>query len=703
MKCRFSLTVFKALLAIGIAGGAFAGSSPDELAEQVTIRRDAYGVPHVLAETEEAAAFGYGYAAAEDHPHDIALIYLRSQGREAEIFGKDFAENDLIMKRLRVSESAQHIYDEAPPWWQRYLDAYAAGYNRYLAQHPEKFSEWAAPISGVDVVAHGHRTIIIGFCSNLGQIRRIGSNNAARVDDDQTRGSNMWAINKDRSESGKALLLGNPHLDWAEEMLFHEVHLTVPGQINMMGATLVGFPGPALGWNGHFGWSHTVNPHDCDDVYELTQNPENPLEYMYEGRGVPAESQEIAIKVKTEDGVQEHMETVFWTHYGPVVKQVGDKIYAYRSPNLQGTQMMLQWYLMAKSKNLAEFRRALDMQALPMFNIAYADVDGNCFYIFNGRFPDRPAGYNWSGVVPGGTKDSEWYGILPQSRLPQLLNPAGGYVQNSNSAPWYTNLEQIIDRTQYPAELSPNMNSLRTRHGLELIASEEKLSLNEIKQLKFSMKLLAADRVKDDLVKIARDQTVDGVDLNEAVAVLEAWDNTVSHDSVGSVLFGLFVDQYSDKARRAYAVDWDEQQPATTPRGLGDKEAAVSALAAAVKQMNEKFGKLDVVWGDVFRLRKGDVDVPIGGGGSDLGAFRIIDFHETEDGKYVADGGDSYVFAVEFTQPPTAYSVMAYSQSNDPESPHYADQAELFANNGFKRAWFTEEDIKAHTERAYRP
>lgn len=700
--CAFTLLVVIASNLLQIA--AFAGKTPDELSEQVTIRRDEYGVPHILAETEEAAAFGYGYAAAEDHPHDIALIYLRSQGRAAEVFGKDAAESDLILQRFRVGEVAQRVYDDAPPWWQRFLDAYAAGYNRYLEQKPEKFPEWATPISGVDVLAHGHRALILGFCSNLGQIRRIGNGDArAEAPPAEERGSNMWAINKERSETGNALLLGNPHLNWAEEMLFHEAHITVPGEINFMGATLIGFPGPALGWNDHLGWSHTVNPHDCDDIYELTLNPENPGEYMYEGRGVPLERERVTIKVKTENGIVEHSEDSYWSHYGPIVKHIGDKIYAYRSPNLQGMPMLQQWYMMTKAESFEEFRRVLDMQALPMFNIAYADTDGNCYHIFNGRFPDRPAGYDWSGVVPGGTKASEWYSILPESRLPQLLNPKGGYVQNSNSAPWYTNLNAVLDRSEYPADLCENTNSLRTQHGLELIAGEEKFTLDEIKALKYSMKLLAADRVKQNLVNIARDRTADGVDLNEAVEILEAWDNTVARDSVGSILFVHFVDQYEEMAKPVYAVNWDENHPASTPHGIGDPQAALKALAAAVKEMNEKYGTLRVPWGEVYRLRKGDVDIPIGGLTGEYGAFRIIGYKEADDGKQIAAGGDSYVFAVEFTQPPMAYSVLAYSQSNDPESPHFADQAEIFADSQFKRAWFTEDEIEKHTKREYRP
>jgi acyl-homoserine-lactone acylase len=351
-----------------------------------------------------------------------------------------------------------------------------------------------------------------------------------------------------------------------------------------------------------------------------------------------------------------------------------------------------------------------------MFNVCYADAAGNCFYLFNGRFPDRPRGYRWDGVVPGGTAATEWSGMLPQARLPWLLNPPGGYVQNCNSSPWYTNLKAPIDRRQFPDDLTPNFNLLRQQHSLVMLDGDEKLSLADVLKRKYAMKLLLADRVKDDLLKLARGQTVDGVDLNEAVRVLEAWDNTAARESKGGLLFTECWEGYckavgvatpADVAK-LYRVPWDEAQPAATPVGIRNEAAARAALAGAAKGLKAKYGKLDVAWGDVHRLRRGKLDVPIGGyadqgRGVDFGPFRVIGYADARDGKRVGVGGDSYVFAVEFTTPPTAYSICAYSQSSDPQSPHHADQSALFAREEWKRAWFTEVDIAKNLERSYRP
>jgi acyl-homoserine-lactone acylase len=679
-------------------------------------------VPHILANTEEAAAFGHGYAVAEDHCLVLARLLLQARSEEAAWFGDKFLDSDLLTRKLHIYEGAAAGYAKLPPWVQRIIDGYAAGYNHYLAQHRGELPPWARPAAGIDFLAHGRRVVLMEFSMDLRQLGRIGNKKSARLpawadDAALARGSNMWAIGKERSASGNALLLGNPHLDWAGSQLWCEAHITVPGQINMYGATLVGSPVITVGFNENLGWSHTVNLHDSDDVYELTLDPKNLHQYLYDGRPVPMRKEEITVQVKTDAGLRPHKEELYWSHYGPVLKSNGDKAYAFKSANMDEYGMIEQWNRMAKAKNLEQFRRIQDMQTLPMFNICYADRDGSCFYLFNGRFPDRPAGFNWDGVVPGNTSATEWNHVLPQSRLPALLNPKGGYVQNCNSAPWYTNLNQIIGRRQFPEDLTPNFNSMRTQLSLEMIEKDPKISLEKVLHYKYNTKMLLADRVKDDLLKAIRGGNGgDGADLNEAAEVLEQWDNTTSRVSTGSVLFTTFWKKYGKMADRPYREDWDENRPATTPVGIGEPQTARKALAAAVQELKKQYGTLSVPWGDIHRLRRGSLDVPIGGyigeyrddfkGArfGDFGSFRIVRYDKDEkDGKYVARGGDSFVFAVEFTSPPTGYSIVAYSQTDDPRSPHHTDQSALFAQEKWKRVWFTEEDIAKNLERSYHP
>lgn len=676
------------------------------LASQVTIRRDTYGVPHILAPTEEAAAFGQGYTVAEDHILELARLFLKARSEESAYLGEKFVESDFAVKELRMREGAEQGYIKMAPWVQKIFDGYAAGYDHYVEKHRTELPPWVQPVTGIDVLAHSRRVILMEFSMDLRQLMSLGRRASINDSKDPLEGllgSNMWAIGKGRSASGKGILLGNPHLSWRGSHLFHEVHITVPGKINVSGTTLIGIPGIAIGFNENLGWSHTVNAHDSDDLYELTLDPKDNHRYLYDGHSLPMSKQELNIQVKTDAGLVTRTKEVFWSHYGPVLGWREGKAYAFKSANMDECRFVEQWSLMGKARNLTEFRQALDMQAIPMFNICYADKEGNVFYIFNGRFPERPEGYNWSGAVPGNTSATEWNHLLPESRLPYLVNPPGSYVQNCNSSPWYTNLHALLDRHNFPDYLTPNINDLRTQLSQEMLEGDFSITLDEVLRYKFNMKLLLADRVKADLLKLGRGRTVDGINLDEAENVLQAWDNTVARDSRGAMLFFTFWKLYRGKAHPVFETPWNETQPAATPHGIGDNETALKSLVAAVKEMKEKYGSLEVPWGEIHRLRRGTVDEPIGGLTGDYGAFRVIGYEELAGGKYVAGGGDSYVVAVEFTAPPTAYSIVAYSQTDDPKSPHFNDQSRLFAQEKWKRAWFTDEDIEKNLERSYHP
>jgi len=674
------------------------------LSEKVEIRRDTWGVPHILGETHEAVSFGYGYAAAEDHVLNIARLYMQARGEEAKYFGEKHLESDFVVKQFRVHRVAEERFHDLPPWTQDMYTGYAAGYNEYVEQHREKLPDWVQPVTGVDVLAHG-RKVVLDFATNRGQIKDIGKQKTAQLDATETGfyGSNMWAINAERSASGNAILMGNPHLRWSGSHIWHEVHITIPGRMNLYGATLIGFPGPSIGFNDFLGWSHTVNPHDSDDIYELSIHPRDPSKYWYDGVYRDLTKEVIDVEVKTDDGFDTIGREVWWSHHGPIVKRIGNKAYAFKSANIDAFTSGVQASLMGKSRNLDEFRRAIDVQGLAMFNICYADVEGNSFYLFNGRFPQRPPGYDWSGVVPGDTSETEWYNVLRQGRLPSLLNPPGGYVQNSNSSPWYTNMQAVIDRHDYPAELAPLSNSLRTQHSLLMLEGNDPIDMEYVLENKFNHHLLLADRVKEDLISVLRGRESSGVDLDAAADLLETWDDSVSPESVGSVLFVQFWNRYKEEARPVFDEAWSEDKPMSTPFGIGDERAARRIMASTVQAMEAAVGTIKVPWGVAFRLRKGDLDIPIGGLTTEFGAFRVVGYAPADDGRFVALGGDSYVFAVEFSDPPRAHSILAYSQSDDPESPHYTDQCEMFAKGEWKPVFFTEADIAANLERSYRP
>jgi acyl-homoserine-lactone acylase len=689
------------------------------LAEQVTIRRDTFGVPHILAETEEAASFGMGYAQAEDHAEEIARRFITARGEQARFFGAG-AESDFRMKRYGNYEVARNRFRDLTPLFQRMLDAYAAGFNLYVEKNRAHLS-WIPRFDGVDVLAHG-RAEVMRFAFSEGMIRSVQikypdpSQPAGAQTDDESEsqaGSNMWAIAGSRTASGKTILLGNPHQPWAA--LYWEAHITVPGKINFYGSTFVGRPVLTTGFNERLGWSHTVNYPDLADVFALAIDPKNRDQYLFEGEAEPITKREIAVEIKQPDGAMKVEKRVYeYSRIGPIVHRSKDKAFALRSAILEEFRYYEQWYEMSKARNLRQFVAALKKNAIPMFNIAYADADGNIAYWWNGTVPERvDDGTNYNEEVPA-TGKYVWTRLHRLEELPQLINPAGGYVQNCNDAPWWTSLRDPIDAQKYPSYFEPNRQlGLRTQMSLEMMEGQKKFSLEDVMRLKYQTRMLIADRIKPDLIKALRAEANPSEDLKRGLAVLEAWDNRVARESRGAVLFKRFWDTYSRESKKPFAVEWDKRNPARTPAGLGDPQTAIRQFEEAVRWTRKAYGSEAVSWGEVHRLRIGDMDLPVSGESGIYGVFRVVTFSaaadgrmvvgETELGKPLQGGGDGWVFVVEFSNPVRAYSVLAYGETRNPRSRHSADQAALFADEKFKKVLFSESDIRAGLERSYHP
>jgi len=381
MKWNQCAVIFFFAVLVFVAANAHSDLSADALSAQVIIRRDTYGVPHILGDTEGAAAFGYGYAVAEDHAEELARLYVKARSEEAKYFGPAFVESDFKMLHFRVYEVAEEGYAKSPAWFRGVMDGFAAGYNRYIEKRERDFPVWVKPITGVDVLAHARRICYMEFDLNTGELGQVPKEKAG------TPGSNGFAIGKDRSASGNAMLMANPHLGWFGSHIWHELHMTVPGKLDVHGAALIGSPGINIGFNENLGWTHTVNPHDNDDVYELTLDPNDDKRYIFDGESRPMTKREFSIEVKKDESLVTETRTCYDSHLGPVVLFRGDKAYAVKTPNLHEWRSIEQWAMMAKARNYAEFRDALKIQGVSMFNVIYADREGHCFYLFSGRFP----------------------------------------------------------------------------------------------------------------------------------------------------------------------------------------------------------------------------------------------------------------------------------------------------------------------------
>ena len=679
-----------------------------ELSRRVEIRRTAYGIPHITGETLEAAAFGFGYCQAEDHLLNIMRSILRARGESAKFFGgEENIKSDFWNRQFRVRARAIETYHRLDADFRSMLEGFAAGMNYYVKLHQDGVPNWVPRVSGHDIAAHG-LTGVARFAFNRGGIvqrflrTKRGSSFADAPEREDLVGSNMWALAPARTRSGHAILMGNPHQPWSPVATYYEAHLTVPGLLNFYGSTFVGRPVLTTGWNDHLGWSHTVNYPDLEEIYELDLDPGRPDHYLFDGGSVHLESEVAVVEVKTQQGMESRTRTFWYCPLGPVIHRSANKVYVLKSAAYDEFRFYQQWLRLAQAKNLSEFRAALAIQAIPMFNICYADREGNIFYLWNGTVPIMPHAAHREEAVHA-TKSSEiWTRFHPIGELPQLLNPKGGYVQNCNSPPYLTNLHQTLSRADYPAYFPRNYVSLRSQHSLRLVHNDKRFSLEDVRDMKHSMGLMLADRVKDDLIAALTATSPRG-EMKAAAQMLGRWDNTVAASSRGSVLFEIWWQRYASSGGGGFATPWTESEPTSTPRGLANKEAVARTFAAALEECKRLYGRWDVTWGEVHRIRQGKVDLAIGGGSGRLGCFRVVGFRRSDDGKLVVSGGDSWVFAVEFTNPPRAYTIVGYSESEVEGSPHASDQASLYAANAMKRAAFTEREIEAQLLKKYRP
>ena len=654
-----------------------------------------------MGETLESAAFGLAWVMMEDYREEVPRRLLVANGRWATVSGQEGVERD-FSGRL-AHEYAIEVFPLFPPDVQEILKGFAAGVNYFIESHAEELPEWVIPgFTPQDVAARDLRIWDQGAVRDFLRSRQ-GSGEMDEEGGDPDVGSNAWAFGPERSRSGNAILVRNPHLSYTSG--YYEAHLTVPGVLNFYGDFRLGGPFTVIGgFNDRLGWSTTNNSGDPDQIYALSKNPEDFDAYFFDGATREIQTRPVTVEFMDPDSMGTATREFRFTSLGPVLFETADTLFVLKTPTLGQSRSGEQWLRMMQAQSLEEWKSAMRIRAKYSSNFTYADADGNIFYVWNASMPLLPhEPSDGAPIFVSGAEDI-WTELYPWDDLPQLLNPQGGYIQNANDPPYYTNLNEPLLPEDYPPQFPEPRLRFRSQSSLELVHADQLLSLEDVVELKHSMKMILADRVKDDLVTAVRARTPVG-EVAEAIELLADWDNRTARESRGSTLFELWASRYFSIADPdgAYREPWSREDPTRTPRGLGEEGKAVAAFEWAVEEAKTRFGSWDVTWGEVHRIRAGKLDIPVGGCPSNLGCFRTIGFAEDEDGKYRARTGDAWVLAVEFGDPPRAYSVLAYGNSNQEDSPYFYDQAEMFANNTLKAVAYTEEEIQKDLVERYRP
>lgn len=674
-----------------------------EIRYDVRVLRDVWGVPHIFGKSDADVAFGLAYAHAEDDFKTIQQTFLAARGRLAEVLGRKYAPVDYMVALLRVWDFVEAGYDTALSAKMRaVLEGYAAGLNHYAALHRRETLPGLFPLTGKDVIASFLLKLpfFFGLHETIKRLhegpppkprpaKEVAQRQAPELDWTPAFGSNTFAVAPTRQAQGKTLLAINSHQPWEGPFTWYEVHLRSEEGWDMVGGVFPGTPVVFHGHNRHLGWAHTVNKPDLVDVYELEIHPDNPNLYRFDGRWRKLEVRKVPIRVKIFGPIKWTKKVeVLWSVYGPTIRRPYGT-YAIRYAGMGDVRAVEQWYRMNKARNFQEWLAALRMQAIPMFNIGYADAEGNIAYFYNATVPVRDETYDWSGTLPGNTSETLWTRYLPLERLPQVVNPSSGFIQNCNSTPFRTTVGPDNPRLE---DFSHTMGiglglTNRARRALELFGADSSITEEEFYQYKFDVTYSKDSQVARYVQQILNTPPPDSPLAREALRVLAAWDLRSNPENRSAALAILTLKTCHELREQ----------------NGGEEPDMMAVLVQTARKLQERFGRIDVEWQQVNRLIRGKVDLGLGGSPDVLHA---VYGEEMEDGRLRGFVGDCFMMLVSWDRDGrvSSRSIHQYGSATSREdSPHYADQAPLFVQNRLKPVWMDEAAIRQHLEREYRP
>jgi acyl-homoserine-lactone acylase len=726
------------MLACAPDGGVSGNGASESISETVDVRWTEHGIPHITAQTWEGLGFGFAHSVAQNGVCVLAKELVTVNGELAKYFGAENGNvNSDAFHRALLNDAKIDEYLAASSADSNAMDSgYARGYNRYIDTHADQLpascagAEWVKPIDERDLA---RLAIGVGIRYGLGrvtdQIATAAPNQAIAslkpIDlslDVEKIGSNAYAFGSELTDTGRGILLGNPHYPWQGPSRFHMAHLTLPGEIDFMGVGLIATPRLAIGFNETIAWSHTVSTALRFTFFRLDLVPGNPMAYLVGDQERSIEAIEVAVETAT--GIENR--TVYLTHLGPVVAGPStpwsdQHVYVMRDVNYENYRTGDQYAAMQRSTNVTQLKQALaDHQGAAFVNTIAADKAGGALYADMSAIPnvsvdliarcavDQSAGARIT-TLNGSDPSCDWQidesaaapGLMPPSQQPSLITTT--YAGNSNDSYWLSNPAMRLEGYSPIIGDENAQRTLRTRSGLkfveEVLSAGEKFDQATVENLLFSHRHYGAELFLDEVLDVCADDPT----LAEACAVLAYWDRRQTVESRGAHIFNEFFAE-TNQLSAHYAVPFNNADPVHTPRGLTIDEAAtrdaiLAALHVAVDRITDAGIALDARWGDVqFEIRNGE-KIGIPGGDGRAGMFSVISARfDGDNGGYTPIvTGNSYIQSVTWNEDgsPSARAILTYSQSPEPDSPYYADQTKIYSQSQWIDMPFTEEEIAA--------
>lgn len=738
-----------ALVAFSVGAVPVQSAAADASAQ---IRRTTYGVPHIVAKDERGLGYGIGYAYAQDNLCLLANEVLTVSGERSRYFGakgktleqRDNLASDVFFTWLNTPAAVDAFLQAQPAPVRALLAGYASGFNRALAERRSQglpaecgTGEWLRPISSEDLVRLTRRLLAeggvgqfvealagaqpptqasqpapAGFAAALARQQRFATE----------RGSNAVAVGARRSANGRGLLLANPHFPWMGGMRFYQMQLTIPGQLDVMGAALPGLPVVNIGFNQHLAWTHTVDTSNHFTLYRLQLDPKDPTRYLLDGKSLPLARQTVSVAVKAEDGsLSQVQRQVYSSQFGPVVQWPGrldwdaHAAYSLRDANLENTRVLQQWYQINRADSLATLKGSIEqLQGIPWVNTLAVDPAGKALYLNQSVVPyvdqqllsacSNPQAQGRLVVLDGSRSACQWKvdaqaaqpGIFPARLLPSLERE--DFVQNSNDPAWMANPAQPLTGYSPLVSRSDQPLGMRGRFALQRLQGTARLDADDLQRMVTDDEVYLASLLLPDLLQWCKGADAD---VRAVCSSLAAWNGKADLDSgIGLVHFQNLFDALAEHPQ-SWRVAFDPADPQHTPRGLAVEQAAVrkllhQAALASLEQVRDSGMAGEVRWGQVQQAGDG---TPVPGGPQALGVYNAIYSVPHGQGKRLVVSGTSYLQLVSFTdQGPEARGLLAFSQSSEAASVHAGDQTKAFAAGQLAVIPFTEAQIKADPE-----
>ena len=658
----------------------------------IEIVRDNYGVPHIYANTDAELAYGLAWANSEDDFKTIQEAYLAGNALLSKYMGIKGAPADFITQFIGSNELIKDKINDLSPEYFKVISGYAEGLNSYAKHNPDKvLLDELFPITPRKMLMYSQLQL---FISNQGAdwAGRILNNDTENDYLDQNlTGSNVIAMNSNKTSSGETFLAINTHQPLDGPSAWYEVHLESKEGTNIIGTLYPGTPHVLIGVNENLGWSHTVNYPDKTDVFKLKMKDKKSYIVDDEIHKLEKLNAEVYIKVL---GIPIKIKRKYYKSiFGPTLKNKSG-FYSIRTPTLFNLSALEQWWKMGKSKNFTEFYKTLKMNSIPGFNVGYADKYDTIFYLSNAILPKRAEGYNWKGVVTGDTKKILWDEFYKIEDLPQVIQPNSGYIYNANHSPFKsTSNDENPKEKNYSRDMGfetyDNNRSIRLKH---LIDSYEKVSFEDFKKIKYDNSFPSKFNYSFMDISIIENLKLKNEDFNfELLSRIQKWDRSTNIDSNGAAIYGILY----------YNLVRNYRDQILENNNLVSKEILLSALSDVNFYLKENFGSIDITLGDYQKLVRGDKEIPIWGLPDVITAMTSRPY---KNGKIRVFAGESYIGLIRFTKDgPEMESIISYGNSGNSNSDHYSDQMELYSKFKTKKMTFNRDDIYRNAKSIYNP